>query len=48
MPSYIDDDLLEPYNDVVSNIQNSVLYFLFNVLLARCELQIPASSLPPR
>ena len=48
MPSYIDVVFDEPYKDVVSNIQKFVSYFLLSVSLAKCELQIPASSLPPR
>lgn len=48
IPSYCDTCFVEPYNDVVSNIQKSVLYFSLRVLLARCEQQIPASNLPPR
>ena len=37
-----------PFKDVVSNKQNSVLYFLFNILRTSCEQQIAASNLPPR
>src|SRR6056300_427083 len=48
IPSYIEDDLDDPYSEVVSNIQMFAAYFLLSASRTLWEQQMAASNLPPR